>query len=121
VQVIDDQNEASAGLPELGQHPVHHGVTARTGCHRRQLRIVLAGACRGPDRAQHGEPEERHVVLARPHGYEGDLAILTWPVRPCTQQRRLPGSGRRRNNRDPLLSRPVQGGHQVMTADQPGL
>jgi hypothetical protein len=29
------------------------------------LRTALAGACRGPDRAQHGEPEELHSVLAR--------------------------------------------------------
>jgi hypothetical protein len=121
VQVIDDQDEAIAGLLEFGQHLVHHGATARAGCHRRQLRTAFASACRGPDLAQHGEPEELHIVLARPHGHEGDTAILTWLVRPRAQQRRLPGAGRRRDNRDPLLSCPVQGGHQVMTADQPRL
>ena len=31
----------------------------------------------------------------------------------------FPAAGRRRDNRDPLLRCPVQGGHQVMTSDQP--
>ena len=120
MQVVDDQDEAIAGLLELGQHLVHQGAAARAGCRRRQLRTAFAGACRGPDRAQHGEPEELHVVLARPYGHEGDTAILTRLVRPRAQQRCLPGAGRRRDDRDPLLGCPVQGGHQVVTVDQPG-
>jgi hypothetical protein len=119
VQVIDDQDEGVAGLLELGQYLVHHGATARAGRHRRQLRTAFA--CRGPDRAQHGEPEQLHIALARPYGHEGDTAIATRLVRPPAQQRRLPGAGRRRDNRDPLLGRQVQGSHQVMTADQPRL
>ena len=120
MQVIDDQDEAIAGLLELGQHLVYHGATAQAGCHRRQLLTAFfASACRGPDRAQHGEPEELHVVLARPYGHEGDTAIPTLVVRPGAQQRRLPGAGRRRDNRDRLLGCPVQGGHQVVTVDQP--
>jgi hypothetical protein len=82
------------------------------------VRADFAGACRGPDRARHGEPEELYIVLARPYGHEGDTAILTRMVRPRAQQRRLPGAGRRRENRDPLLGCPVQGGHQVVTVDQ---
>jgi len=56
---------------------------------------------------------------ARPYGHEGDTAILTRLVRPRAQQRRLPGASGRRDNRDPLLGCPVQGGHQLVTVDRP--
>jgi hypothetical protein len=114
VQVIDDQDEAIAGLLEFGQHSVHQGAPARAGCHRRQLRTALASACRTLDRAQHGEPEELHIVLARTNGHERDPAVLTCLACPRAQQRCLPGAGRRRDDRDPLLACPVQGGHQSL-------
>jgi hypothetical protein len=121
LQVVDDQDEAITGLLKLGQHLVHQGAAACAGCHRRQLRTAVAGTFRGPDRAQHGEPEKLHIMLARPYGQESDTAILTRPARPRSQQRRLPGAGRRRDNRDLLLGCPAQGGNQIMPENQPRL
>ncbi len=78
MQVVDDQDEGTAGRREFGQHLVHHGLAVEPG--RRGRGLGAAG--RGADRAQQGEPEQLRVVLARLYGQEGDPAVLARPVDP---------------------------------------
>jgi len=73
VQVIDDQDEGTAGRRELGQHLVDHGLAVELG--RRGQGFGAAG--RGPDRAQQRELEELRAALA---GRTGMRAIRwSWP------------------------------------------
>ncbi len=78
VQVIDDQDERTAGRRELGQHLVHHRLAVEPG--RRGRGLGAAG--RGADRAQQCEPEQLRVVLAPRYGDEGNPAVLGQAGRP---------------------------------------
>jgi hypothetical protein len=85
VQVVDDEEEGSAGCPDLGQDLVHHGAAVEAGRRGRRLRGALGAGC-GADRVQQGEPEQLRVLLSRPYGHERDTAALSRPVRPGAQQ-----------------------------------
>jgi hypothetical protein len=119
VQVVDDEEEGSAGRRDLGEDLVHHGAAVEAGGHDRRLRGV-PGTGRGTDRVQQGQPEQLRVLLARPYGHERDTAVLSRPVDPCAQERRLSAAGGRGDHRHLLLGRAVQGGEQVAAVDETG-
>ena len=70
------------------------------------------------------KPEKLHIPLPGPHRQERHTAIPARPprpVRPHTQQRRLPAARRRRNNRNPALNPAIKSGNQITSENQPRL
>ena len=69
---------------------------------RRRLRLRIDRARRAADRVQDGAPEPLRILFVAVDGHERDATKVGRAVGPRTQQRGLPASRRRRDDRDPL-------------------
>src|SRR5258705_3044817 len=92
VEIVDDQHDWSELLSDLG----HDSLDQLVGVERTDR------VRRAADRVEDGPPEPLRVTLVAVHGHKRDAAKFPRAVSPRTQQRGLPASRRRRDDRDPF-------------------
>src|SRR2546421_3033683 len=107
MEVVDDQYDGLGVLGDLRQdavdYLVHVGYSGR-----RWRRLTSCRARRAADRVEHGAPEPLFVLLVALDGHERDPTKLPRMVSPRAQQRGLPTSRRRRDDRQTFGHGPVK-------------
>ncbi len=117
MEIVDDQHDRSDLLGELRHDSVDQLIAVgRSGL--RGLRLRFDRVCQATDRAQDRAPEPLRILLVAVDGHERDAMRVGRAVDPRTQQRGLPTSGRRRNDRHPLGHSAIQRLEEVFPVEQ---
>ena len=83
-----------------------------------QVRLRIDRARRAADRVQDGAPEPLRILLVAVDGHERDATRVGRAVGPRTQQRGLPASRRRRDDRHPLGHSAIQQLEEIFPVEQ---
>src|SRR3954468_1403217 len=113
MQIVDDQHERLDLLGDRRRDAVEQFVAVE-----RSGRRWLARARRSADRVQDGAPESLGALTAALDRDERDATPAGRAVGPCAQQRGLPASRRRRDDRHALARRAIQALEQVIPIEQ---
>ncbi|HEY2770326.1 MAG TPA: hypothetical protein VGI87_07155 [Solirubrobacteraceae bacterium] len=117
VKIVNDEHDGFVLLGDRRQHTVNHLIAIECSG-RRTLRRMIDRTRRAMDRVQDDGPEALRIVLVAIHRHERDATKADRSVSPGTQQRGLPTSRRRRDDRHPFAHSAIQQPADVFPIEQ---